>query len=483
MPSKVTMLAMVVCFLAMANARGQSNTSGPGAAGKPPGVGASVKFNLTPREAPVPALKYLLLPNLRDLKPGNAALFYQRAHSPEFLMASVRHPDWGKVNHFLEIPLQELSAKKVETVLIRNALREIDRAARSEQCNWELLQRLREDGITLMIPDVQFFRTYGNLLALRARLEIKDGNLDQSLFTLQTGFGLSRHLGEAPLLIGGLVAKSIADQMLNQMEEFIRQPGSPNLYWALADLPRPFLDGRKALQSEMLMGDHLFPLARKAVDDAKAPAPSLAQIQKELDQLGQIIPDLGNDRFGRAYLAARSYPLARRWLLAQGRPEKEVDAIPVTVAWVMYSLALKDQWYQDLVKWSNVPYWKARPHLQKICQNHREDLGRQREVTFLAQMFMPAVENYLHARVLIDRRIAALQTVEALRLHAAASDGQLPRTLEAIEVVPVPPDPVTGQVFQYRLENGRAVLSGPPPAGLTPDQNNSFRFEITIRGS
>ncbi len=38
---------------------------------------------LFPADSPSPALRYPLLPEVRDLKAGNAALGYQRAHSPE----------------------------------------------------------------------------------------------------------------------------------------------------------------------------------------------------------------------------------------------------------------------------------------------------------------------------------------------------------------------------------------------------------------
>ena len=46
--------------------------------------------------------------------------------------------------------------------------------------------------------------------------------------------------------------------MLGRVEELIQAPGSPNLYWALTDLPRPLLDLRKALQGEKLITDAEF---------------------------------------------------------------------------------------------------------------------------------------------------------------------------------------------------------------------------------
>ena len=44
--------------------------------------GQVIKLTVRPQTEPVPALKYRLLPEVRDLTSGNAVLSYQRAHSP-----------------------------------------------------------------------------------------------------------------------------------------------------------------------------------------------------------------------------------------------------------------------------------------------------------------------------------------------------------------------------------------------------------------
>jgi hypothetical protein len=51
---------------------------------------------------------------------------------------------------------------------------------------------------------------------------------------------------------------------------------------------------------------------------------------------------------------------------------------------------------------------------------------------------------------------AVLRVIEALRMHAAGNEGQLPEKLGDI-----PDDPVTGEPFSYRLEAGNAYLQGP----------------------
>ena len=59
---------------------------------------------MRPAPAPVPALKYALLPEVRDLKPGNAVLLYQRAHSFEW-WGFRRQPDYVKLFDYLALGL------------------------------------------------------------------------------------------------------------------------------------------------------------------------------------------------------------------------------------------------------------------------------------------------------------------------------------------------------------------------------------------
>jgi len=78
----------------------------------------------------------------------------------------------------------------------------------------------------------------------------------------------------------------------------------------------------------------------------------------------------------------------------------------------------------------------------------------------------------------LDRHVAALQCVEALRLYAAAHDGKLPRELISIIEVPVPNDPVMQKPFVYRCTGYNAVLEAPAPKGAT--ERDAMRYELTL---
>jgi hypothetical protein len=93
---------------------------------------------------------------------------------------------------------------------------------------------------------------------------------------------------------------------------------------------------------------------------------------------------------------------------------------------------------------------------------------------------VPAMEKVMFAGARLDRKIAALRCVEALRLHAAAKGGW-PEKLEDVTEVPIPDDPVTGKPYRYRAEGDRFILSAPAPANEPEHAGNSIRYEITLK--
>ena len=61
----------------------------------------------------------------------------------------------------------------------------------------------------------------------------------------------------------------------------------------------------------------------------------------------------------------------------------------------------------------------------------------------------------------IEREIAVLRVLEALRIFGARHEGKLPEQLSDITEVPVPNDPVTGEPFVYLRDGQTATLREP----------------------
>ena len=81
---------------------------------------------------------------------------------------------------------------------------------------------------------------------------------------------------------------------------------------------------------------------------------------------------------------------------------------------------------------------------------------------------------------MIERRLAALRTIETIRMFAASHDGKLPAALGDIKEVPVPADPLTGTNFEYQMTGDKATLTAPAPFGLEP-QICKFQYELTMK--
>jgi hypothetical protein len=78
---------------------------------------------------------------------------------------------------------------------------------------------------------------------------------------------------------------------------------------------------------------------------------------------------------------------------------------------------------------------------------------------------------------MLERRVAVIRLIEALRLHAGGTVA-LPKSFEDVKIVRIPPDPVSGKPFDCHLEGDTstvvdALAKGQGPLGLT--------YRITLR--
>jgi hypothetical protein len=447
--------------------------------------GQPIKLTLRPMAAPTPALKYQLLPELADQTPGNAVLLYYRAFSPEWQSHRRDTKFSEKLEKWQKMPLKDLPRKELQWLERSAMLKELDLGARREQCDWELTARARKEGISMLLPDIQGFREFANLLVVRARLEMASGDFSKAVYTLQTGYTLSRHLGEAPLLIPSLVGMAIATVMDAQVETLIQQPDAPNLYWALTALPQPLVNLRKAYSGEKLIILSLFPDLEKL----ESGPVSVQQAQEQIDRAGDMLRWWGAGFSSQSYpekaavaaLVAKFYPRAKRYLIDKGRSTEIVEAMPTLQVVLLYSFDQFRRLQDELYKWTTLPYWQAAPGLrqaEKLLMHVKSDFE---EGLPLASLLLPALQKVFEAQARTDRRIAALRCIEAIRLHAAAHDGQWPETLSAITAVPIPTDPMTGKEFEYRLAGDKAVLRAGVPAGETAAPHNTLVYELSLQ--
>jgi hypothetical protein len=484
--------AFAAVFAALSQAQGQTDTA------------LTIKLSIRPQGPPTPSLRYRLLPSLSEQKPENGAELYKKA--AEMLMRIRDREDFAKLELFLDLkkcPKPEyLPRDEVRQTLERytGVLKMVDEAARCERCDWDLAHRLRISGVNAPLPEIQPLRSIATLLSARARLAMAEGRLDDALRDIQTGLAMGHQIGEAPVLICSLVGVAVSSIMCVRLEELIERDKAPNLYWAIADLPRPFISLRLPLQGERLAAYASFPGGAEAAADLKAtlkePAKAI-DVLKIFEALSEGRRDelvdraLPNDvvkgirKYDMAMGVLARYEVGKKALINAGRPTEIVEKMSPLEVEVLHGLLEYDRALDEVSHWQAFPFWEAYPKVRDYMEKvnlDRELSGADAAALPLARLLLPALEKVYVAQMRLDRRLAAIRCVEAIRIHAAAHDGKGPAKLEDIKEVPVPVDPATGRLFEYTVKDDQAILYGPPlDKKDKPNMANAIRLELHLR--
>jgi hypothetical protein len=447
--------------------------------------GEPIPLTLTPALPPAPALAYRLFPEPQDKVPGNAAVLYYRTEAMLAengdLLQSVRAGPWSVR---AEMPIQELPLDDVYARLrtVRHLLRELDEAARRRDCDWQLANR--PEGIGLLLPDVQGFRAFAGVLAVRARYQMARGNYPEAVASLRTGYALGRAMDRGPTFIQVLVGAAIVQVMNRQLEDLVQQPGAPDLYWSLAVLPRPFLNLQPAIDDEATMLERSLPFAKRLEQGPMSPA-EVEGAQKEwnatLEKFGLRRPDVP-ETLGLLGAQLGTLIEAKHALVAQGFTEAQLEAMPAFQVEGVYALREYRRTWDEYTKWFSVPSFWLQPGSKKARGDHEVAMIRLDRLYFRTLLGgVSGYERVFQAMGRVDRRFAALRCVEALRLYAAGHEGKLPAKLSDITEVPVPADPVTGKSFAYVVKGDKVHLTSPELPGGNENPNSKTNYEISLR--
>ena len=424
--------------------------------------------------APMPALKYQLLPEVAEMNPGNAVPAYLKCFAEQTLFFFSKESS-AERERLRTCPLTDIKPGSLKGYG-GSALRQADHAARLEYADWNLLPQMREQGYNLLLPEVQQMRTLAQALVVRGRGQLVDKDFDGAVGTLKTLFALSRHLGEHPTIITGLVGAAIAQMACGLAEELVQQPGAPNLYWAYTGLPNPLVDLRRAASADRAMGRWGFGWI---ADPARAwTADEMGTINQRLKEWASLTEMSAEDRQAAdAWRQARMkdadwLAAARKGLAAGGFPETAVAKYPPEQV-VFHHLMEKARVQTDeVLKWLPVPYHQSEAALAELVRP-ADDI--EQRLSRHPGSFLPKVR-VAHART--EQRLAMLRVAEAIRLDAAKNGGKLPASLSDLSV-PVPIDPVSGKPFEYKVDGMTAVLSG--KEATTGSGRTHYRYEVRLR--
>ena len=418
------------------------------------------RLTVTPAAAPQPVLKYSLYPRYFEMKAENAV--------PHWKASLDALNDLGPLPEIEEPadvePMNEIDRRLAPFAPVFEAA---EHAALCDHVDWGLdLRSLQgRDVITVDLSSFQNRREFAHFLSSRTQLLISENRFEEAIDSMQVSFRHSYDVAELETLINDLLGIAMESITHRDVESFIDQPNSPNLYWAIAQIPDPLIDLQAGFEYEMQMFERWFPWMKDPQSVERTPEEWKRLMLETLTEassaaggsifLSEIDADSNEDEIARAYedYKQRNYSNAARLLVKNGYPLRNVQSMsPDQVLALREQILLKTQ-VQNIIALSLMPYPEAKRRYHELTEQGEKELQ-----DTLAEVFLPA---FFPAYTAQQRRQSirhVFMTIEAIRMHLAENNGTFPASLDEITVVPVPDFPMTDEPFEYHLEGQTAVI-------------------------
>ncbi len=461
------------------------------------------ELTLHPKEEPRPALKYRFLPDEFNATRGNAAIYYLKAMgfvgestarnrlTAYHEQAAAKARMEGNYDDFppyvwLKTAPSDLPVDKVKEYLrLTSFQRPLIRAgARCDRFDMDRNIRDVADPISYLLPEIQRMRELARNQSVRCRLAIAEGRIDDAIEITGQQFALARHLAQDDFLISNLVGIAVAGIAWNDVLYLVQHPETPNLYWALAAMPRPLAPFRRSLATERQFFYLQLKVLRE-VDETPRPAGYWQDFLDRLpEQFGGLASEFGipfmeddpeSSRAALVGFVAAAYPGARDYLLTQCKlPEQQINAYPTAQVVFLAMVRYYDHWRDEHFKWMHLPFWQARTKGDpaEVDSAMKAQSDRYGWCALPTQLLLPAIRAAQAAEARCDQTIALIQTVEAVRMYAASHQGKLPPSLNAMRV-PAPIEPFTGKPIDYEFRGTHAVVTGHALPGM--------RYRLVLR--
>lgn len=496
----VSMISFGLCTLAVGQLPEKGppgitkDATGPGRVPVPKPGRSEFHANTPP--APIPVLKHELLPSSQDLLPGNAAVGYMRGALllppwPREPKASQAQQD--KLDRWMTVPLDQFPVADVKKFLAGygQTFKSVNEAANMTRCDWNEGRQPGPIDLGSTLPTIQNNRDIMRYLRLRQRLELAENRIPDAIRTIQTGFRMGQHVGEGSTMIEMLVGIALVTITIDMAEQVIAHPQGPNLYWALTTLPDPLINPRKALDGELAFIKS-FILNLEKVEKGPISEDEGLQIYQQLMKKMALVGLVADGNFppqnplahlGIGAMLALQAPAAREELIKRGWEAETVEKMPITQVLILRNVAMNREIWDEQIKQYFVPFPMGYKGIKQLNEHHQA-MSNKYSLDPIFQVFWlvsGGMEKLYLSHARVGRRIAQLRVVEAVRLHAALNNQQLPASLDEITAVPVPHDPWTLKPFEYRVEGNTFRLFAPAPAGETPAPHTAHEYVVTLR--
>lgn len=434
-----------------------------------------IPITLHPTAAPKPLSRYYLTPQYVDTQPGNrvqgfmlASMEQQNFFAKE---PSEQRDKWNQMS-LADLPLEDIKKSGVVGGLAYRKnfqdfnegagrpLSDVDQAARMESVDWQVWHKIRRDGVGTLLPEIQRMRELASVLKVRMRYEVKTGDFEKAAYSARTFYGLSSSFESHPTLICLLVGIAIEHIGLGVVEEMIQQPGCPNLYWSLTEMPTDVFSSRAAAQGERVILQAHF---KDLTEDTVLSEAALKKIAESIDLILTLAEGVKKGdpkpsvRFADLAKDEKKVAAFRKELIAAGRQADAVNQFPPLQVVLAHNLLRYDILLDEFYRVMQLPH----PEAIKLATEAEAKL-REETDALLARGLLPTITKVKIAHTRIQQRVAYLRVIEAVRLHAHENGGKLPEKLADIKL-PLPKDPATGKEFEYSVKGEVATLTGGSP--------------------
>ncbi len=470
-----TSTLLILCFYFSAIGFAQSSDDDqPKTATVRVDVNDAIRMAIHPEPVPQRANEYRLLPSDPQLKDGNAAVVMLRmTYEQQAFMNDVV----PKMRELVELDHDD--PRIAAEFSFGKFYRQLARAAYLRDAQWHY--PLNEQPLWgIGLPDAQSMRVFVDRgLKLHCGTLIAQGKLHEARDCLLVQIACARHVARTPILVNRLIAEAACSSAIERAELLIRQPNSPNLYWALAMLPDSIVDTSESLQWEAEGLVRSIPSL-----GGKFGYPPIGH--KDWNGISETFSNLmvremgkGMSELEAAALQVKLLMVAHKDFQERGKYDKATrdKMLPneLVMRWV---LMINDDVHGEVEAAFSQPPPLAIARLQKLekrVQKLMQETGAP-ATPFVHSML--GIYFRVHA---FDRSVKQLQVVEAIRDHASRT-GSLPMKLADMQL-PCPKDPLTEKPFQYRVSNTQAFLSLPeiPGVGLGKQDHKTYRLKIASK--
>jgi hypothetical protein len=459
-----------------------------------------IQMEVTPADEPSPVFEHRLTYGPHERVSGNRPQWYTRSfpeNTAEFkVWDELTAQDSFGAYYQSGVPVDavawdklDVSGKSCSQMFLDNY---IVPGAQRKDCDWGIHsdQVRGPEFFQILLPEFQSMRSFARMLNLQVRLAIHERRYGDAVKFLRTQYQLGVDVAEEPIIVCGLIGVAIAGIGNAGVADLMAAPDSPNLYWALSELPAVPVSMVSALRKELSISQEQFGGYRELEGSERLPEEWNSHWKSGVASAAGLTFNFNSSPPRRFEFLQQVAPLAiglhgyshaKQRLIAWGFDANEVEAMSVGQVLSLYSARVSQLRTDLYMKTYLAPYAFGRS-LQKeasaylTVNQHLAD-GPDRELTPFASDMLSVVRAVRTAEMRVARDLAALRVIEALRMHAARNDDRWPDALDDVTSVPVPLNPATDKPFLYHRDGETAVLELPESEGFP---GYSRRYEITI---